>query len=164
MSRFLAALAALLAVYLLVLASLDLWDIAFGALAGTALLVAARGFVFGGRPAPLPAFGSRLLAFFPFAAAVLGDVLRGTFTVALVVLHLRPLRQPGIVAVPIAERSPLGVAVSALVTTLSPGAFLVDVDWAARSMLIHVLDASDPDIVREEHQSFYRRYQRHVFP
>ena len=79
-------------------------------------------------------------------------------------LHVRPLNHPGIVAVPIAERSPLGVAVSGLATTLSPGAFLVDVDWEQRVMLIHVLDASDPDEVRADHQRFYRRWQRHVFP
>ncbi|MDP9369920.1 MAG: hypothetical protein M3Q03_16890 [Chloroflexota bacterium] len=31
-------------------------------------------------------------------------------------------------------------------------------------LLIHVLDATDPDAVRAEHERFYRRFQRHVFP
>lgn len=164
MSRFLAALAALVLVYLLVLASLSPWDVVFGVLLGAVLLRVTRGFGFGGRPAPLPGLFRRLVAFLPFAVVTIRDILRGTWNVALVVLHVRPLRRPGIVAVPIAERTPLGVAVSALVTTLSPGAFLVDVDETDRVMLIHVLDASDPDAVRDEHQTFYRRYQRHVFP
>jgi multisubunit Na+/H+ antiporter MnhE subunit len=74
------------------------------------------------------------------------------------------LRHPGIVPIPIAERTPLGVTITSLVTTLSPGTFLVDVDEADRSMLMHVIDASNPDAVREEYEVFYRRYQRHVFP
>jgi multicomponent K+:H+ antiporter subunit E/multicomponent Na+:H+ antiporter subunit E len=46
----------------------------------------------------------------------------------------------------------------------SPGEFLVDVDWIERVMLIHVLDASDPEEVRRDHQRFYVRFQRAVFP
>jgi multisubunit Na+/H+ antiporter MnhE subunit len=95
---------------------------------------------------------------------VLWDITTGTWEVALVTLHLRPLVKPGIVAVPIENRTPLGVAVSALATTLSPGTFLVDVDWEKRVMLIHAIDASDPDVVREALQHMYRRYQSKVFP
>jgi multisubunit Na+/H+ antiporter MnhE subunit len=51
-----------------------------------------------------------------------------------------------------------------LVSALSPGTFLVDVDEEDRTMLVHVLDASDPDAVRAEFEAFYRRYQRRVFP
>jgi hypothetical protein len=31
-------------------------------------------------------------------------------------------------------------------------------------MLLHVIDASDPDEVRRRHQVFYDRFQRKVFP
>ncbi len=31
-------------------------------------------------------------------------------------------------------------------------------------MLMHVLDATDPDAVRARHDEFYDRYQRAVFP
>ena len=164
MSRFLTALAALVLIYLLVLASIDPWDVVLGALLGAVLLVGTRGYVVDGRPTPILGLARRIVAFLPFAAATVWDILRGTWRVALVVLHLRPLRHPGIVSVPIGERTPLGVAVSSLVTTLSPGAFLVDVDEADRTMLIHVLDATDPDMIRDEHEAFYQRYQRHVFP
>jgi multisubunit Na+/H+ antiporter MnhE subunit len=163
-NRFLLALALLVVVYALVLASAHPWDIAVGAILGGGLLVATRGFVFGGPPAPVTGLAGRLLAFPLFAAATVRDIVRGTWAVALVVLHLRPLRHPGIVAVPIGERTRLGVAVAALVMTLSPGEFLVDIDWERRAMLLHVLDASDPDGVREAHERFYRRYQRPVFP
>lgn len=164
MSRFLLALALLVLVYALVLASVEPWDLAFGALFGGVLLWSSRRFVFadGGRPGgPLP---PRLLAFVPFAAAVVWAILKGTWDVALVVLHVRPLVHPGIVAVPIGERSRLGVVVATLETSLSPGSVLVDIDWERRIMLIHFIDASDPDKIRAEQHRFYERYQRRVFP
>ena len=164
MNRFLISLAVLVLIYLLVLASVAPWDIGFGVLLSASLLVAARGFIFGGRPRAIPSLGRRILAFVPFLLATIREIMRGTWTLALIVLHLRPLRHPGIVALPIGERTPLGVAVSALVIGLPPGSFLVDVDEEERDMLIHVIDASDPSADREEHQEFYRRYQRHVFP
>ncbi len=164
MNRFLLTLALLVVVYALVLASAHPWDIALGVVLGGGLLLATRGFVFGGPPAPVAGLAGRLLAFPLFAAATVLDIVRGTWAVALVVLHLRPLRHPGIVAVPIGERTPVGIAATALVATLSPGEFLVDIDWERRAMLLHVLDASDPEAVREAHERFYERYQRRVFP
>ncbi len=104
------------------------------------------------------------MAFVPFALAVFWDILKGTWRVALVVLHLRPLAHPGVVAVPIEERTPLGVTVTVLAMTLSPGSFLVDVDWEQRVILMHFLDASEPEAIRAEQQRFYRRFQSRVFP
>jgi multisubunit Na+/H+ antiporter MnhE subunit len=99
-----------------------------------------------------------------FAAAVAADVAAGTWDVALRVLHLRHLDRPGTVRVPIGARTDRGVAVSALATTLSPGAVLVDVDWERREMLVHVIDASDPAAVCARLERFYDRFQRRVFP
>jgi multisubunit Na+/H+ antiporter MnhE subunit len=149
--------------YLLVLGSFHPWDIAAGVIISCALLLFARRFVFDFEPAA-PNFLKRFLYFWPFAAAVVWDITKGTWEVALITLHLRPLVSPGIVAIPIGKRTPTGVAVSALATTLSPGTFLVDVDRERQVMLIHTMDASDPDRVREDHQEFYRRYQSRVFP
>jgi multisubunit Na+/H+ antiporter MnhE subunit len=94
--------------------------------------------------------------------AIVWDVVKGTWEVALVVLHLRPLVRPGIVKVPIGERTPTGVAVTALVTTLSPGALLVEAN--DEFMLLHVINASDPGAVRKDREDFYQRYQKKVFP
>lgn len=150
-------------VYALVLASFARWDLALGAAASVALLFALRGLA---SPSPErePGLLRRLVAFFPFVAAVLGDVVRGTWEVALVTLHLRPLEEPGIVTLPVGERTPLGVAVSTLCATLSPGEFLIEVDEERQEIVIHVIDASDPDAVRARHQRFYERYQKWVFP
>ncbi len=149
-------------VYAMVLASFHPLDLLFGAVLSGALLYVFRSFVFGGGPDPLPGVLGRCAAFLPFAWAIARDVVKGTWEVALVVLHFRPLVSPGIVKVPIGDRTPTGVAVSALVTTLSPGAFLIEAN--EEFMLIHFLDAADPDAVRERQEDFYQRYQRKVFP
>jgi multisubunit Na+/H+ antiporter MnhE subunit len=164
MSRFLLSVVVLVAIYTLVLASLHPWDIVFGAVVAGGLLWGSRRFVFGPESRPVSRIPTHILGFFPFAVAVLVDIIRGTWSVVLTVLGLRRLDHPGIVMIPIGDRTPLGVTVSSLVTTLSPGAFLVDVDWDANVILLHVLDASDPDAVRDAHEQLYQRYQRRVFP
>lgn len=163
MSRI-AAVLPLTLVYALALASFAPWDLLAGLLISTALLVATRGLKLGGGTGEAPPLGGRLVRFPVLCLAVGREIVVGTWQVALVVTRLRPLREPGIVAVPIGERSPSGVAVSALAVTLSPGEVFVDVDEQRQVMLLHVLDASDPDAVRRRLDDFYRRYQRRVFP
>lgn len=165
--RMVAAGAALAGIYVMTLASVQLWDFAIGAILAAAVLAAFRPFLFGEPHVAMPGQPPvirRVLMFFPFALVVIRDIIRGTWQVTLITLHLRPLVHPGIVAVPIGERTPLGVTVSSLVETLAPGSFLVEIDWQERVMLIHVIDASDPDAVRAYMQHLYERWQRHVFP
>lgn len=164
MNRALLALTLLTIVYVLVLASLDPWDLALGAALSGGVLVVFRAFLFGRRPVPIEDLGRRALAVPRFVWAVLVDITVGTWGVALVVLGIRPLSSPGIVVVPLGERTEAGVVVSAFAATLAPGEYLVDVDWANRHMLMHVLDASDPDAVRERFDDFYHRYQRRLVP
>lgn len=164
MRRFVLVLFFLTLTYALVLGSFKPWDLAIGAVVSGVLLHALRGFALGARPARAGGFVERLVAIVPFVLATVWEIIIGTWEVALVTLHLRPLESPGIVAIPIGERTPTGVAVSALATTLSPGTFLVDVDWERGVFLIHIIDASDPEAVRRHHEEFYRRYQRGVFP
>lgn len=163
MARLLFPLVLLTAVYALVLGSFAPADLALGAVISGSLLLALRGFVLSGAPASSGTAG-RLAGFLPFAAAVARDVVVGTWEVSLVVLHLRPINRAGIVAIPVGERTETGVAVTALVATLSPGEVLVDVDRERGVMLMHVIDATNPEAIRRRHEEFYRRYQRKVFP
>lgn len=151
-------------VYALVLASFHPYDLLIGAVISGALYFATRGYLFGDEPDVKGDLIGRVVAFVPFAVAVARDVAVGTWEVALVTLHLRPLHNSGIVAIPIGERSPVGISVTALVMTLSPGEFLVEVDWDRKVMLMHVIDATDPEGIRRSHEEFYRRYQKKVFP
>lgn len=170
MTRYVATVLALTLVYALALASFRPWDLFFSAGLSSALLFVSRRFVFdadGTAPRPtghgLTLLG-RVVAFVPFAAVVFRNVLVGNVEVTLVTLGLRPLLRPGIVAVPVGDRTPTGVAVWAVVTGLPPGSFFVDVDRERGVVLIHVLDARDPEAYREEQEDFYRRYQSKVFP
>ena len=164
MTRYVAAVAVLTLVYALALASFHPLDLFFGAVLSATLAFASRRFVFGDDPGRGPNLFRRAVAFVPFSFAILREILTGTWEVSLVTLHLRPVEEPGIVAVPIGERTPMGVAVWAVVTGLPPGSFFVDIDRERGVALIHVLDSRDPDAFREEQENFYRRYQSKVFP
>lgn len=164
MTRPLAAAAALTVVYLLTLASLDPLDALTGLLVAGAVLIATRRLT---RVDTAPgglALAGRVVRFVPFALVVARDIAVGTWRVALVVLGLGPMHRPGIVAIPVGDRSPTGVVATALAVTLAPGDVFVDLDPERGVMLFHVLDASDPDAVRRRYEDFYRHYQRPVFP
>jgi multicomponent Na+:H+ antiporter subunit E len=150
-------------VYLLSLGSLDPLDAAEGLVLAAALSLALRGRL--ERPHGAgPSLAGRLAAFPLLVGGELVEVLRGTWDVALRVLGLRPVECSGIVLIPIGERTELGVAVTGLLAGLSPGSMLVEVDPERQAMLFHVIDASDPDAVRDHLDRFYQRYQRRVFP
>jgi multisubunit Na+/H+ antiporter MnhE subunit len=168
MSRYLIAVVLLVLVYALTLASFHPADLLTGLIIAVVVLQVFRPLLEnqrltrGGQPAPHPL--RRLIAFVPFVIVVFREIIVGTWRVALVVLHVRPLNAPGIVAVPIGNRTPIGIAIFGLTTTLAPGTVLLHIDWRKQVMLVHVLDASDPDAVRAEQEHFYERWQRPVFP
>ena len=164
MSRILFSILLLTLTYNLALGSFDPIDVMIGVLVATALVFGFRRFLFGDQTSSPPGLLRRLVAFGPFLVALTIDILRGTWLMITIILGIKLLTQPGIVSIPIANRTPTGVAVSALCTTLSPGTFLIDVDWEKGVFLLHAIDASNPDEVRESHQHFYDHYQRHVFP
>lgn len=87
------------------------------------------------------------------------DILKGTWQVVTITLGLRPLVQPGIVKIPIGNHTPAGVGPVGFFVTLSPGTFLVDVDWEEKVMLVHSIDASDPDSVRKDAEKYYRLWE-----
>lgn len=163
MRRALLTLVLLTLVYALVLGSFEPLDLVLGAVVSGALIFATRAMSYWGEPQRLGIL-TRVIHFWPFAVATIWNIITGAIEVALVTMYLKPLVSPGIVAVPIGERTPTGIAVSAQTSTLSPGTYLVDVDYERGVILIHSIDASDPEAVIEDHQRFYRRYQSKVFP
>lgn len=164
MTRYAAAVAVLALVYALALGSFATPDLLFGVGLSAALVFASRRFVFGEGPNRGTSLIRRVAAFAPFSLAVFREIVVGTWEVTLVTLHLRALERPGIVEVPIGERSPAGVAVWAVVMGLPPGSFFVDVDRERGVVLVHLIDAGDPEAFRRQQEDFYERYQRKVFP
>ncbi|HXH84445.1 MAG TPA: Na+/H+ antiporter subunit E [Candidatus Tectomicrobia bacterium] len=158
----------LVAVYLLVLGRASAWDAVVGALVAASVLGGFRRFLRETAPGPPPAGVPELLgraAALPvFVLAVVREIARGSARVAAVVLGVGAPASPGVVEIPLEGRTPRGVAVAALVTTMAPGSVLLDVDRRRNVMRIQTLDADDPDAVRRHEHDFYRRYQSRVFP
>lgn len=113
-------------------------------------------------PTPLPPAGQALhvLMYTPvlFWYLVI-DILKGTWQVTMITLGFHELRRPGIVKVSFDGYSSYAVGPIGFFVTLSPGSFLVDVDWEEQVMLIHVLDASDPDAIRRDAARYLRLWE-----
>ena len=164
MARMISVILVSIVIYVAAIGRIEPWDIVLAAIVATASTWLFRDHLFRGPSPSVPALLRRIV-FFPLVVGyVIWDILLGTYLVTGYSLRLRKLEHPGIVSIPIGDRTRFGVTMSGFLTTISPGTFLVDIDWTERTMLIHAIDATDPDGVRATHQRFYDRFQRHVFP
>lgn len=95
---------------------------------------------------------------------LVADILKGTWQVALYVLGLKKLEHPGIVKIPLGNHSDQAIGFVGHLVTISPGSFVVDFDWTDRTMLVHYIDASNPDKLRGDVEKYYRlwEYGSHV--
>lgn len=162
--RFVFTTITLMFVYALSIGSVHPWDLGLGAILGLAVVLAFRGFLFTEQETALGVV-LRRAAHFPYL--MLGtvlDITRGTIDVARIVLSPRVRELGGFVDIPYGNRTHSGVVVSGLISTLSPGSVLIDIDPDARTWTMHVIDATDEEGVIAYEQEFYERYQRAVWP
>jgi multisubunit Na+/H+ antiporter MnhE subunit len=164
MIRWALLTASLTGVYLLVLASAKPGDVLIGALiSGVLAAVLLRS----AHPAPEPGehpLLARLAAAPRFVALTLVDLAKGTWHVASFALGRRSVEHPGLVEIPMDERTEAGVVAWGLLTAISPDEVVVDIDEERRVAIVHVLDDRDPDAVRARHRAAYERTTRKVFP
>ena len=171
------AVVVLLAVWLLTLGSLAWGDVLVGLLLAVLLELgwrrrAARGGTIGsddpgaaaGAGVERPPLHRALLATPALVWAVLVEITRGTVEVAKYSLGIREVEHDGIVEIRLEGISEEGVAAWAFISTISPGELVLDVDEERGLLVIHALDASDPEAIRARHHDFYERYQRKVIP
>lgn len=166
------AVAVLLAVYLLALGSLAWGDVAIGIGLAVAMELGwrhrvARGGTIGSEEeggSERPPLHSSLRALPALVWAVLADITRGTWDVAQYSLGLREVEHDGIVEIELQGISEQGVAVWAFISTISPGELVLEVDEERGVLVIHTLDARDPEEIRAHHHELYERYQRKVVP
>lgn len=164
------AVVVLLAIYLLTLGSLAWGDVAIGLpLAVVMELGWRRRALRGGAVAdpetpPGVPLHRALLALPRLVLAVIVEITRGTWQVAKYSLGIREPIHEGTVEIELKGISEEGVAAWAFISTISPGELVLDVDEARGVLVIHALDASDPDAIRRRHHDFYERYQRKVIP
>lgn len=162
--RWIVAVLVLTGIYLLMLISLNPWDIVGGLIISTVLVFVFR------RPLGLseatvgPGRAERLRWLPLFVARASWDVIVGAVRVALMVLHLRPLATRHFIEIPFDDDTPAGVALTTLLTTFSPGSVLIDIDWERHVALYHVLDDAETDEIQHNYRQLYERYQRHVLP
>jgi multisubunit Na+/H+ antiporter MnhE subunit len=158
MSRVIARALALMGVYLLVMTSAKPGDVAAGLLLGLVLAVALRPRLPGRRPAtPTP---TRLLAFGHVLAMTAVDMARGSWRTAR--FCLRGGAGPGFVEIPRGDRGRHAVALWGVITGEAPDEVPVDIDEERDVLIVHLVDASDPDAVRARHRRAYERAQRKV--
>ncbi len=143
------------AIYALMIASLAWADLLMGLIFAIILMVVFRRVAL---PEGVPSNRSTLrvmLAVPRYVGMMTRDILTGTWAVTQCVVGLRPISHPGIIRVPIGDHTPSGVGVAGLCLTLSPGSFLVDVDWDERVMLIHVIDATNLEEIHDQMLEYF---------
>lgn len=112
------------------------------------------------RPLPPVALSMHILLYSPVLLYYLFiDILRDTWRVMKFTLGIEPLRRPGIIKYPLPTTSHYGAGPVGYFITLSPGSFLVDIDWEENVLLVHVIDASDPDQLRRDAEKYYRLWE-----
>lgn len=95
---------------------------------------------------------------------VLWDIIVANFTVARIVLFKSNAnRKPAWVAVPLELHSPEAITVLAGTITLTPGTVSADLSAEGHFLLVHCLDAPDPDAVRDEIKQRYERRLMEIF-
>ena len=95
---------------------------------------------------------------------VLWDIVVANVTVAMIILFNRDAdRQPNWVCVPLDLRSPEAITVLAGTITMTPGTVSADLSSGGHNLLVHCLDAPDPEAVRDEIKQRYERRLKEIF-
>ncbi|MEQ3672608.1 Na+/H+ antiporter subunit E [Pseudophaeobacter sp.] len=95
---------------------------------------------------------------------VLYDIVVANVVVArIVVFKSNAKRQPGWVAVPLDLLTPEAISVLAGTITMTPGTVAADVSAEGHALLVHCLDAPDPNAVRDEIKHRYERRLKEIF-
>lgn len=95
---------------------------------------------------------------------VLYDILLANVAVArIVAFKANAKRRPTWIAVPLELRTPEAITVLAGTITMTPGTVSADVSAEGHALLVHCLDADDPDAVRDEIKQRYERRLMEIF-
>lgn len=148
--------AGLAGIYLLVLTSLEAFDVVVGIALGLAVALALRPrrasaghLALSGGPAGV----ARALL------ATAREMVVGSWRV--VRFCLRPASAaPGFVEIPRGERTRADLALWGLLTGEAPDEVPVDIDEERGVLLVHLVDASDAEAVRERHRRAHERMRR----
>jgi len=99
-----------------------------------------------------------------YMLVVLLDIVRANIQVALIILGKRNAdMKPCWVTVPLELRTPEAITILAGTITMTPGTVSSDLSADGHSLLVHCLDAQDPDAVVAEIKNRYERRLKEIF-
>jgi len=101
---------------------------------------------------------------FEYILVVLYDIVVANVVVARIVLFKSNAnRQPNWVTIPLELRTPEAITALAGTITMTPGTLSADVSAEGHALLVHCLDAPDPDAVRDDIKQRYERRLMEIF-
>lgn len=99
-----------------------------------------------------------------YIAVVLWDIVIANVIVARIVLFKRNEdRRPNWVTVPLDLKTPEAITMLAGTITMTPGTLTAEVSSQGHALLVHCLDAPDPEAVRDEIKNSYERRLMEIF-
>lgn len=99
-----------------------------------------------------------------YVLIVLYDIAKSNIIVAMIVLFRRnDSLHSAWVTVPLDLTSPEAIIVLAGTITMTPGTLTADISADGRALLIHCLDAPDPDAVRDDIKARYEARLKRIF-
>lgn len=97
-------------------------------------------------------------------AIVVREVLKSNLAVCQTIFSPHERLHPGTVLIPLEALSDSQATALANVVTLTPGTLSVSVDRARQELLIHTIDASNPEAIRHDVKQVFERRIMRVFP
>lgn len=102
---------------------------------------------------------------FSYFGLVVWDIMVANVQVAMIVLFKpNDKMQPNWINIPLDLRTPEAISVLASTITLTPGTLSADLSDDGQSLLVHALDAPDPDAVRDDIKKRYEARLMEIFP
>jgi len=92
------------------------------------------------------------------------ELLKATWATLKMVYAPRGTAKPAILAVPLDEKSPLGITVFANMITLTPGTTTLDVSEDRSHLYVHSLHAPDPEAAVADIKSSLETSVKEVLP
>ncbi|WOI56309.1 Na+/H+ antiporter subunit E [Palleronia sp. LCG004] len=99
-----------------------------------------------------------------YVLVVIWEILKANIQVAIIVLFKsnRQMKSNWVV-VPLDLKSPEAITVLAGTITLTPGTVSADLSDDGYSLLVHALDAPEPDVVRDDIKNRFERRLKEIF-
>lgn len=99
-----------------------------------------------------------------YMLVVLWDIIVANVVVAGIVLFKpNAKRRPAWVRIPLDLRKPEAITMLAGTITMTPGTLSADLSAEGHSLLVHCLDAEDPDAIRDEIKTRYEARLMEIF-